>query len=274
MSDNRFPIPEAYDAASLFPPLNFDTSTHPPESYDASDLGYLATQQKDTADGLLWHDVNTLSIPDDNSLDQGSQNMCSESYRELPPNAPVYTTPSSSTAHDEGTNPTEPSSSHSSVFNISWGGNDKPPTELHPDEPSDRPIRNRPLPKPRGIRKLPEPEPAEDGTVDEDTLKRRKNTHAARRSRLKKLLKIEHLENRVDELQAENAKLVLSNALLESDKRTLRAKEVEYKKRIKYLEEQLGNHRTMSSSSPLSSDTSQTQPHSTTWETGEDFAIM
>lgn len=58
---------------------------------------------------------------------------------------------------------------------------------------------------------------------------------------MKKFLKIENLENKVDALQAENAKLVLSNALLESDKRSMCAKEVEYKKRIKYLEDQLRN---------------------------------
>ncbi|OBZ88197.1 hypothetical protein A0J61_03742, partial [Choanephora cucurbitarum] len=111
----------------------------------------------------------------------------------------------------------------------------KPPVELHPQ---DEPIKlTRPLPKPRGIRKLPEPEPSEDGTIDEDTLKRRKNTDAARRSRLKKLMKVDQLENQVNALQAENAKLVLNNAVLESQKRSLYAKELEYKKRIKYLED-------------------------------------
>lgn len=72
----------------------------------------------------------------------------------------------------------EPVKEESGVFNISWGGNDKPPTDIHPkEEKLEEPIKlSRPLPKPRGIRKLPEPEPAPDGTIDQDTLKRRKVT--------------------------------------------------------------------------------------------------
>jgi hypothetical protein len=54
---------------------------------------------------------------------------------------------------------------------------------------------------------------------------------------MKKLLKIDQLEGRVATLQAENAQLVLNNAVLESEKRSLNAKEGEYKKRIKYLED-------------------------------------
>lgn len=53
---------------------------------------------------------------------------------------------------------------------------------------------------------------------------------------MKKFLKIEYLENRVNALQTENAKLVLNNALLESEKKSWLAKEAEYKKRIKALE--------------------------------------
>lgn len=62
------------------------------------------------------------------------------------------------------------------------------------------------------------------------------NTDAARRSRMKKFLKVDQLETKVNALQAENAKLTLNNAVLESEKRSLHAKENEYKKRIKYLE--------------------------------------
>lgn len=54
---------------------------------------------------------------------------------------------------------------------------------------------------------------------------------------MKKFLKVDQLENRVAALQAENAKLILSNAVLESEKRSLNAKEKEYKRRIRYLEE-------------------------------------
>lgn len=54
---------------------------------------------------------------------------------------------------------------------------------------------------------------------------------------MKKFLKVDQLETRVATLQAENAKLILSNAVLESEKRSLNAKENEYIKRIRYLEE-------------------------------------
>lgn len=54
---------------------------------------------------------------------------------------------------------------------------------------------------------------------------------------MKKFLKIEYLENRVNQLQTENAKLVLNNALLESEKRGWAAKEAEYIRRLKLLEE-------------------------------------
>lgn len=54
---------------------------------------------------------------------------------------------------------------------------------------------------------------------------------------MKKFMKVDQLETKVASLQAENAKLTLNNAVLESEKRGLYAKENEYKKRIRYLEE-------------------------------------
>lgn len=54
---------------------------------------------------------------------------------------------------------------------------------------------------------------------------------------MKKFMKVDQLETRVAALQAENAKLILNNAVLESEKRSLNAKENEYKKRIHYLED-------------------------------------
>lgn len=59
---------------------------------------------------------------------------------------------------------------------------------------------------------------------------------------MKKFLKIETLENRVNQLQTENAKLVLQNALLESEKRSWLVQEAEFKKRIKHLEDALAQH--------------------------------
>ncbi|KAI8141869.1 hypothetical protein BJV82DRAFT_617838 [Fennellomyces sp. T-0311] len=216
----------------LFPPLNQEGAVN----FDAiginEEADTLSDQQQpnEASRDLLWHDVDNLSIPD---FQQVSQNEPSSSTSE--------TNPARLMVRSESKD--EASAEQSAVFNISWGGsNDRPPAELHLEhEHESEMVSRRPLPKPRGVKRLPEPEPAEDGSLDEDTLRRRRNTNAARRSRLKKFLKIEYLENRVNQLQTENAKLVLNNALLESEKRGWAAKEAEYKKRIKLLESSSGH---------------------------------
>lgn len=74
---------------------------------------------------------------------------------------------------------------------------------------------------------------------DEIALKRQKNTDAARRSRLKKLVKMEHLEQRVSELEADNHQLNTRIAVLESEKSGLESKDVSLEDRIRVLEAQL-----------------------------------
>jgi hypothetical protein len=54
---------------------------------------------------------------------------------------------------------------------------------------------------------------------------------------LKKFLKVEFLEKQVAALQAENSKLVLRTAVLDSEKQSMLAKEQEYIRRIKHLED-------------------------------------
>ncbi|KAJ1723725.1 hypothetical protein LPJ53_001950 [Coemansia erecta] len=61
-------------------------------------------------------------------------------------------------------------------------------------------------------------EHADDEPVDAAALKRRKNTDAARRSRMRKILRIETLEGRVSELETENNKLAQMVAALEAEK--------------------------------------------------------
>ncbi|KAI8990187.1 hypothetical protein BDB01DRAFT_894975 [Pilobolus umbonatus] len=181
-------------------------------------------------DTYIWNNLDTLS-PSTVSDNNSNHDLL------YSPNLSVQGSIISNASNNSNT--TEPgiTTTDSAVFNISWGGDDTPPTELHPIKQETHALPKRPLPKPRGIRKLPEPDPAEDGTVDEDTLRRRKNTDAARRSRMKKFMKVDELENKVTILQAENAKLILSKAVLESEKKGLYAKEREYQKRIKYLED-------------------------------------
>ncbi|KAJ2883975.1 hypothetical protein FB639_002056 [Coemansia asiatica] len=57
-----------------------------------------------------------------------------------------------------------------------------------------------------------------DEPVDAAALKRKKNTDAARRSRMRKILRIETLEGRVSELETENNKLAQMVAALEAEK--------------------------------------------------------
>lgn len=86
--------------------------------------------------------------------------------------------------------------------------------------------------------------------VDEAALKRQKNTDAARRSRQRKVQKMESLESRVAELEKNNANLQMRVAVLDSEKTNLKAKESSYESRIKVLEEQLAEaHKALSNRS-------------------------
>lgn len=81
---------------------------------------------------------------------------------------------------------------------------------------------------------------------DEAAIKRQKNTDAARRSRLRKVLKMEALERRVAELEKMNTALLLRAAVLESEKASLVSKEASFERRIKDLESQLAEaHRSL-----------------------------
>ncbi|KAI7872526.1 hypothetical protein BDF14DRAFT_1877733 [Spinellus fusiger] len=246
----------------LFPPLRNKAVQYNKE--DSSDYDQTPDQ------GLLWENLDTFSIPrapaseaygsskridttppyyknnsGNNSNDYSNNdyntsmdyNNTSSTNNTSNNDYTTSTSTNTSTNKEQGQTNTSLLAETSTSFNISWGGNDIPPTDIHPQEEPMSNVSSRPLPKPRGIRKLPEPEPGEDGLLDEDTLKRRKNASAARRSRMRRLLKIEHLEDRVNQLLTENSKLVLNNALLESEKKSMHAKESEYKKRIKYYEE-------------------------------------
>lgn len=83
---------------------------------------------------------------------------------------------------------------------------------------------------------------------DDIALKRQKNTDAARRSRLKKLVKMEALEARVVELEADNTKLSTRIAVLESEKSGLESKDKSLEERIRTLEAQLAEaHKALTS---------------------------
>lgn len=75
--------------------------------------------------------------------------------------------------------------------------------------------------------------------ADELAMKRAKNTDAARRSRLRKVMKMETLEKQVIELKKENTDLQTRIAVLESEKKGLEDKNAEKESRVKMLEQQL-----------------------------------
>ncbi|KAI9473425.1 MAG: hypothetical protein EXX96DRAFT_577890 [Benjaminiella poitrasii] len=81
---------------------------------------------------------------------------------------------------------------------------------------------------------------------DEAAMKRQKNTDAARRSRLKKIIKMENLEKQVTELESDNARLTTRVAVLESEKSSLIEKDKGLEDRIRVLEAQLAEaHRAL-----------------------------
>ncbi|CAO3591113.1 unnamed protein product [Absidia cylindrospora] len=83
---------------------------------------------------------------------------------------------------------------------------------------------------------------------DDIAMKRQKNTDAARRSRLKKLVKMEALEARVVELETDNTRLSTRIAVLESEKSGLESKDKGLEERIRTLEAQLAEaHKALTS---------------------------
>ncbi|CAO3641749.1 unnamed protein product [Mucor hiemalis] len=91
---------------------------------------------------------------------------------------------------------------------------------------------------------------SEEDPSDDAAVKRQKNTDAARRSRLRKVQKMETLETRVGELEKMNAGLLMRVAVLDSEKTNLKAKESSYEARIKVLEDQLAEaHKALASRS-------------------------
>lgn len=88
----------------------------------------------------------------------------------------------------------------------------------------------------------------EEDPADDAAVKRQKNTDAARRSRLRKVQKMETLETRVSDLEKVNAGLLMRVAVLDSEKTNLKAKESSFENRIKVLEAQLSEaHKALSS---------------------------
>ncbi|GAA5814130.1 hypothetical protein MFLAVUS_007621 [Mucor flavus] len=80
-----------------------------------------------------------------------------------------------------------------------------------------------------------------DDTQDLVVLKRQRNTDAARRSRQRKAQKMDTLEKRVLDLEADNERLRLRTAVAESERANIEAKEKRSRVRILELERQLAD---------------------------------
>jgi len=98
-------------------------------------------------------------------------------------------------------------------------------------------VVNTPMVKPNSRSKNKEP------ISLELALKRQKNTEAARRSRMRKVMKMENLENHVKRLEADNKNLSIRLAMLESNRIEWETKEKKLLEKIKILEEQLAEAR-------------------------------
>ncbi|CAG8729253.1 19397_t:CDS:2, partial [Dentiscutata erythropus] len=108
------------------------------------------------------------------------------------------------------------------------------PTESVPTSPVTKTTTN--ISRKRSVNEI-EKDPK---TIAEElAIKRAKNTDAARRSRLRKVLKMESLEKQVNELKIENKKFQTRVAVLESEKKGLKEKNNDKDNRIKLLEKQL-----------------------------------
>ncbi|KAI8049077.1 hypothetical protein BDF22DRAFT_746476 [Syncephalis plumigaleata] len=87
--------------------------------------------------------------------------------------------------------------------------------------------------------------PPED-SMDALALKRRKNTAAAQRSRLRKVLKMEALELKVRELETDNVDLRTKLAVLDNERKGWKSKEEEMREQVRTLERRLDEaHRSL-----------------------------
>ncbi|TPX66507.1 hypothetical protein SpCBS45565_g04439 [Spizellomyces sp. 'palustris'] len=88
---------------------------------------------------------------------------------------------------------------------------------------------------------------AEDEDISDPNLRKRmKNTEAARRSRQRKMARLDTLEHQVTNLEGDKSKLLMRVAVLENERSTFQQREQELSARIASLEKQLQeSHRAM-----------------------------
>ncbi|KAF8925671.1 hypothetical protein CPC16_003314 [Podila verticillata] len=106
-------------------------------------------------------------------------------------------------------------------------------------ESSSPSLASATLPAPAGKKKSKKRVLSPEEKMEEVVAKRAKNTDAARRSRLKKLIRLEGLEAKVSDLETVNNDLSMKIAILETEKSGFVSKEAEQFARIEQLEAQL-----------------------------------
>jgi len=98
------------------------------------------------------------------------------------------------------------------------------------------------MPPPQKKRAPPTPAASTEGTtpiLDERSLKRQRNTEAARKSRARKVARLQGLAQRVEELEKENQKQHTRIAVLENEKEGWMQREREHQAKIEWLERTL-----------------------------------
>ncbi|KAG0032254.1 hypothetical protein BGZ81_011346 [Podila clonocystis] len=114
------------------------------------------------------------------------------------------------------------------------------PTSTEPSSPSPASAAPTAPGKKKSKKRVLTPEEK----MDEIVAKRAKNTDAARRSRLKKLIRLEGLEAKVSDLETANSDLSMKIAILETEKSGFVSKDAEQIARIEQLEAQLAEAHT------------------------------
>ncbi|OBZ84535.1 hypothetical protein A0J61_07415 [Choanephora cucurbitarum] len=216
--------------------------------YDAQlNQAYTPPQQPNSPDPLTVNDwLNQLIVNPDLMVKEETPDF-NHLFQFLPISPPLTTSPGS--VHQDMTTSHDPLVAlFPDILN----------TNLPPPRPVVVPRKTVPImpktsnvvpiaPRPGGFTPpITNKRKSENVESDEAAQKRQKNTDAARRSRLKKIIKMETLEKQVTELESDNARLTTRVAVLESEKSALVSKDKDLEERIRVLEAQLAEaHRAL-----------------------------
>ncbi|KNC97574.1 uncharacterized protein SPPG_07047 [Spizellomyces punctatus DAOM BR117] len=134
--------------------------------------------------------------------------------------------------------PDQPSNNnHNNTNNIHMAGHQRKPSQQQQQQQPSSTV----TPTPTRTRARSHSDATPEGGSDEAALqlKRLRNTEAARRSRLRRVARMDELEARIKEMEAENHRLVLRVASLENERVARESKSFADEQKIRKLEGQL-----------------------------------